>query len=87
MAKIPVTVYTTPNCVQCMMTKKQFDKLGIVYTEVDLSERPDKLAEFKELGYLAAPIITTDTKIWSGFKLNKIHSLANFLFSEKQERP
>ena len=82
MAKIPVKLYTTPNCVQCMMTAKEFDKLGIQYEKIDLTNEPDKLAEFKEMGYLSAPIVTTDTKIWSGFRLDKIRGLANFLFSE-----
>lgn len=82
MAKIPVTLYTTPNCVQCMMTAKEFDKLGIEYTKVDLTAYPEKLAEFKEMGYLSAPIVTTDKKIWSGFRLDKIRGLGNFLFSE-----
>lgn len=79
--KIPVTVYTNPNCVQCDMTKRQFDKLGINYTVVDLSKNPKKTAEFKELGYLAAPIVTTDIKAWSGFKLGKIRSLADYIHS------
>jgi glutaredoxin-like protein NrdH len=79
--KIPVTVYTNPNCVQCDMTKKQFDKLGVDYTVVDLTSVPDKVAEFKELGYLSAPIVTTDTKVWAGFKLAKIQSLASFIKS------
>ena len=79
--KIPVTVYTNPNCVQCDMTKRQFDKLGIDYTVVDLSKNPKKAAEFKELGYLAAPIVTTDIKAWSGFKLSKIRSLADYIHS------
>jgi glutaredoxin-like protein NrdH len=79
--KIPVTVYTNPNCVQCDMTKRQFDKLGIDYSVVDLATVPKKAAEFKELGYLSAPIVTTDTKVWSGFKLTKIQSLATFIHS------
>ena len=79
--KIPITVYTNPNCVQCDMTKKQLDKFGIDYTVVDLSTNPKKLAEFKELGYLAAPIVTTDIKAWSGFKLAKIRSLADYIHS------
>lgn len=81
MAKIPVTVYTNPSCVQCDMTKRQFDKLGIEYQVVDLSEHPEKVAEFKEQGLLAAPIVTTDTKVWSGFKPEKIQSLALFIKS------
>lgn len=81
MAKIPVTVYSTPSCVQCMQTKKVLDREGIVYTEVNLAEHPEKVAEFKELGHLSAPIVTTDVKIWSGFKLGKIMSLAGYIKS------
>jgi glutaredoxin-like protein NrdH len=81
MPKIPVTIYTTPNCVQCNMTKREFDKAGINYTVVDLSQNAEKAAEFKEQGFLAAPIVTTDIKIWSGFKLPKIRSLIDYIHS------
>jgi glutaredoxin-like protein NrdH len=86
MPKIPVTVYTKSNCVQCNMTKKKFDQLGIIYTEVDLEKHPEQMQAFKEQGLLAAPIVTTDTKIWSGFKLGKIESLAHYLFSAEREK-
>lgn len=79
--KVPVTVYTTPSCVQCNQTKREFDKAGIEYTVVDLAAHPEKAAEFKDLGYLAAPIVTTDIKIWSGFKLPKIRSLISYIHS------
>jgi glutaredoxin-like protein NrdH len=78
-----VTVWSTPNCVQCMMTKKEMDRLGIPYDAMDLTEHPDKLEEFKALGLLQAPIVETDIKRWSGFRREKILSLANFLFGEK----
>ena len=82
MGWIPVTVYTTPNCVQCMSTKRQFDKLGIKYESVDLTEHPELLEKFKAEGHATAPIVTTDIKTWSGFRLGKIMSLANYITSE-----
>lgn len=81
MPKIPVTVYTNPSCVQCDMTKRQFDKLGIEYSVIDLASVPEKLAEFKQQGFMAAPIVTTDVKVWSGFKPAKIQSLADHIRS------
>lgn len=82
MPKVPVTVHHIgPTCVQCNMTKKQMDKLGIDYTEVDLREHPELVEQFKQKGHLAAPIVTTDTKIWSGFRLEKIQSLSNYIRS------
>ena len=83
--KIPVVIYTTPNCTQCMMTAKTMDRLGIVYDKVDLTQHPDLVDKFKEMGYASAPIVVTDNKIWSGFRLDKIKSLAHFLFGEKKE--
>ncbi len=78
-----ITVWTTQNCVQCMMTKKQFDKLGINYEEKSLEENPTALELFKTQGFLQAPIVTTDIKTWSGFRLDKIKSLNNYLMGEK----
>ncbi len=77
-----ITVWTTQNCVQCMTTKRQFDKLGIRYDEMALEQHPEKLEEFKKQGFMQAPIVVTDIKAWSGFRLDKIKSLANYLFSE-----
>lgn len=83
MQTIPVTVYTNPNCVQCDMTKRLFDKAGVEYSVVDLTSAPDKVAEFKEQGLLAAPIVTTDIKIWSGFRKTKIESLIQAVQAER----
>jgi glutaredoxin-like protein NrdH len=80
-----ITVYTTSNCAQCMMTKKQFDKLGIRYDEIALEQHPELVEQFKAIGLMSAPIVVTDIKRWSGFRLEKIKSLANYLFSEKQD--
>ena len=82
--KIPVVIYTTPNCTQCMMTAKTMDRMGIVYDKVDLTQHPDLIERFKEMGYASAPIVVTDKKIWSGFRLDKIKSLASFLFEDKK---
>lgn len=76
-----VTIWTKSYCVQCDMTKKQFDKLGIQYEEQSLEDNPLVLEGFKQQGLLAAPIVTTDTKAWSGFRLDKIQSLARHLKS------
>jgi len=77
--QIKVTIYTTPNCAQCLMTARKMDTLGIVYDKVDLTQHPDLLDRFKEMGHMAAPIVVTDKKTWSGFRLEKIESLGKFL--------
>lgn len=83
MPKIPVTVYTLPVCVQCNQTKRLMDRLGIHYTEIELT--PEKADEFKAQGFTAAPIVTTDIKIWSGFRMSKIQSLSDYIRSMERE--
>ena len=72
-----VTVYTNPNCVQCEQTKKYLDREGIEYTVENLQseENYDKLVEFVNQGFKAAPIVVTDTETWSGFKPDKLGAI------------
>lgn len=76
-----VTVYSTPGCVQCNQTKKQFDKLGVPYDAIDLSQHPELTEQFKEDGLLQAPIVVVgeglDARRWSGFRLDKIKRTAD----------
>lgn len=80
---IEVTVYTLPNCVQCETTKRMMRSHNIEFTEVALQDNPDKLKEFIAQGHTTAPIVTTDIKTWSGFRLDKIKSLALHLDAER----
>lgn len=77
-----ITVWTKPNCIQCTMTKKEMDKRGIRYEEMNLERHPDTLQTFIDAGLTSAPIVVTDIKTWSGFRLSKIESLQNFLRSK-----
>jgi hypothetical protein len=65
------------------MTKKQFDKRGIIYTIRRLDRSPKAVERFLELGLMAAPIVETDAKRWSGFRLDKINSLEHHLKVER----
>ena len=70
------TVYTKPQCVQCDMTKRLMDKIGVEYTTVDIVENPEELDKLIELGYRAAPVVVTDSDSWAGFQSDKITALA-----------
>ena len=66
-----------------MQTKRYLDKEGVSYDVVDLSQHPDQVEVFKSQGLLAAPIVTTDIKAWSGFRLDKLKSLVAAVKSEQ----
>jgi len=68
-------------CVQCDRAKKQMDRPGIKYEVQPLAENPLVLEGFNQQGLMSAPIVTTETKAWSGFRLDKIQSLARHIKS------
>ncbi len=76
-----ITVWELPNCVQCNQTKREFDKRGIIYKTRKLT--PKAVDRFLNLGLTSAPIVETDDRRWSGFRLNRIESLDNHLKFER----
>jgi glutaredoxin-like protein NrdH len=78
-----ITVWEKPNCVQCAQTKKEFDKRGIIYQTRRLDRSAKAVERFLEMGLMAAPIIETDDRRWSGFRLDRIKSLEMHLKSER----
>jgi glutaredoxin-like protein NrdH len=76
-----ITVWELPNCVQCNQTKREFDKRGIIYTTRKLT--PKAVDKFLNLGLTSAPIVETDDRRWSGFRLNRITSLESHLKTER----
>ena len=74
-----------PACVQCQATKREFDKRGIIYNERDLRRNPKAVQRFLEMGLVSAPIVETDAKRWSGFRLEKIKSLEYHLKNERRQ--
>ena len=77
-----ITVWELPNCVQCNQTKREFDKRGIVYKVRKLT--PKAVDKFLAIGFTSAPIVETDAKRWSGFRLDKIKSLEHHLKTERK---
>lgn len=63
-----ITVYSNPSCVQCEMTKKQFDKAGVAYESKMIQDSPEVLSLIEEKGYKAAPVVVTESTSWSGFQ-------------------
>jgi glutaredoxin-like protein NrdH len=72
-----ITVYTQPSCIQCTMTKKQLDKLGIDHDTVDVTQDPDAHAYVTGLGYTAAPVVVVNDgeDHWAGFKPDRLRGL------------
>lgn len=76
-----ITVWELPSCVQCNQTKREFDKLGVIYSTRKLT--PKAADKFLAMGFTSAPIVETDDRRWAGFRLGKIKSLAGHLKNER----
>lgn len=87
-----ITVWETPSCVQCKMTKRKFDTDGAVYDRRDLSApaNAETLQAFREqLGgapdaMLQMPIVTTDTETWQGYQPDKVQKAAQKQAAQQQ---
>ena len=71
-----ITVYSKPNCVQCTATYRAMDKAGLSYETVDISLDAQALEQVKSLGYAQAPVVVAGEDHWSGFRPDKIKTLA-----------
>ncbi|APB00745.1 redoxin NrdH [Nocardia seriolae] len=72
-----ITVYTKPACVQCNATYRALDKAGVDYSVIDISENPEARDYVMALGYLQAPVVVAGDDHWSGFRPDRIKSLAD----------
>lgn len=70
------TIYTKPVCSQCDETKAYFDRKGITYQAVDITEVPVALEYItQELGYFQAPVVVNnadDEDHWAGLRCDKL---------------
>jgi glutaredoxin-like protein NrdH len=67
-----ITVYTLPECIQCDLTKRAFDRRGIEFDEVPLTD--ELMDEFRGRGVLSAPIVVVSPDLWwYGLKPDLIH--------------
>ena len=73
-----ITIYTTPECVYCKMTKEFFRQNNISYEEKDVSvddrAREEMVAKSGQLG---APVIDIDGKVIIGFDKEMLSKLLN----------
>ena len=71
-----ITIYTTPTCAYCKMTKGFFKENSVAYEEKDVTV-DDKAREemIQKSGSMAVPVIDIDGKIVVGFEKEKLAKL------------
>lgn len=81
-----LTVYTTPDCVQCRMTINKFTRAGIEPQVIDLNENPEAREWVtNDLGYSQAPIVTFGEEHWSGLRPDNINATVKAIDATQQD--
>jgi glutaredoxin-like protein NrdH len=71
------TIYSAPNCMQCVATKREFDKRGLSYSLVDVSVDDSAREMLAGMGYRSAPVvIAASGQHWSGHRPDRIGELS-----------
>lgn len=70
-----IIVYSTPSCVQCVATKREMERQGLEFSEVDLTKDEEAYSKVTGLGYKQAPVVIAGEDHWSGFRPDKIGAL------------
>ncbi len=71
-----ITIYTTPTCAYCKMTKAFFKEHNIMYEEKDVANDHTMAEEMvKKSGQMAVPVIDIDGQIVVGFDKEKLSKL------------
>ncbi|MEC8664582.1 MAG: glutaredoxin domain-containing protein, partial [Pseudomonadota bacterium] len=57
-------------------TTRELDRKGIAYEYIDLTKDESAMDMVKGLGYMQAPVVVAGEDHWSGFRPDKISTLA-----------
>lgn len=77
MATPPITIYSTPTCAYCRMTKDYLTSKNIPFTDVDVSmDRKAQETMISKSGQFGVPVIDVDGKIIVGFDKRKLDEYA-----------
>lgn len=71
-----VTVYSSPGCMRCHVTKKALAKLRIPHTEVDVTADSAAADYVRGLGYQELPVVVAGGTHWSGHRDDNLNALA-----------
>lgn len=64
-----ITVYSKPNCVNCIKLKTQFKNTGIDFTEVNILEDDEAREMLVSKGLMSLPVVDLDGELILGTTL------------------
>jgi glutaredoxin 3 len=72
----PVTIYSTPTCHFCQMSKEFFKEHGVAYTEYNVANNLERRQEMiQKSGQMGVPVIFVGEELVVGFDKDKLTEL------------
>lgn len=71
-----VIVYSTSRCPQCNATKRQLDRMGVPYRQIDVTVDTEASAMLRAAGYRQAPVVMDGDRVWTGYRPDLLRTLA-----------
>ncbi len=72
----PVTIYSTPTCHFCQMSKDFFKENGVEYTEYNVASNLERRQEMiQKSGQMGVPVIMIGEDLLVGFDKDKLTEL------------
>lgn len=70
-----LTLYSKPNCPQCVQTKRKLEQKGLAFNTIDISLDAASAKIVTDLGYRQVPVVVSATQHWSGFRPDLLNAL------------
>jgi glutaredoxin-like protein NrdH len=80
-----VTVYSKPRCPMCDATKTYFQRAGVQFTEIDVTQNSEAMDYVISLGFTSAPVVQAGELIWAGLRPDMISKVAEFVSPENSK--
>lgn len=77
-----ITVYSKHHCPQCSATKRQLEKIGAEYREINIEEHPEVVPQLQAAGFQQVPVVITADKHWTGYRPDLLRELGQKIEAE-----
>ncbi|MCK6210546.1 glutaredoxin family protein [Georgenia sp. EYE_87] len=80
-----LTIYGTPSCAACRLTRNVLERAGAPFQVVDLGRHPKKADEFRAAGHQALPVVEHAEQWWSGLQPDRLREAIALLRDARGE--
>lgn len=73
-----IVIYSKPGCGECLFTKKFLERSQVAFTERNVMENAEWLAEVKALGFHSLPVVAVDgQEPFHGYQPERLEQLVS----------